>query len=66
MSRGLTRFEEQKCRLANVKVNKALGFMRDVASKILAHDAVPSRVVRLVELLLDVGCNVLLDVELLK
>ena len=40
--------------------------MCDVRSEVSAHDAVPGRVVLLVELLLDVGGDVLLDVILLE
>lgn len=36
------------------------------ARHVLTYDTVPRWVVFLVELLLDEGCNVLLDVELLK
>ena len=40
--------------------------MCDVRSEVSAHDAVPGGVVLLVELLLDVGGDVLLDVILLE
>jgi len=42
-----------------------LGLVRDVAAEVSADDAVPSGVVLLVELLLDEGGDVLLDVVLL-
>lgn len=38
----------------------------NVGAKIPAHDTVPCRVVLLIELLLDVGGDVLLDVVLLE
>ena len=42
-----------------------LGLVGDVGPEITAYDTVPSWVVFLVELLLDEGSNVFLDVELL-
>ena len=43
-----------------------LGLVRHVRAEVAADDAVPGRVVLFVELLLDVGGDVLLDVELLE
>ena len=43
-----------------------LGLVGDVGSKVPADHAVPGGVVFLVELLLDVGRDVLLDIELLQ
>ena len=43
-----------------------LRLMRDVGPEITTHHTVPSWVVLFVELLLDVGRNVFLDVKLLK
>ena len=43
-----------------------LGFVGDVGAKVPADHAVPGGVVFLVELLLDVGGDVLLDIELLE
>lgn len=40
--------------------------MGDVGAEVTAHDAVPGGVILLVELLLDVGGDVFLDVELLQ
>ena len=42
-----------------------LGLMCDIGSKVSAHHTMPSGVVFLVELLLDVGGDVLLNVELI-
>ena len=42
------------------------GLVRHVATKVPSHDAMPGRVVLLVELLLDVGGDVFLDVEFLE
>ena len=42
------------------------GFMGDVRAEVAADDCVPGGVVLLVELLLDVGRNILLDIELLE
>ncbi len=63
---GLTRLEEEDGDLAEVKVDEVLGFVGDVGAEVAADDAVPGRVVFLVELLLDVGSDVLLDVEFLE
>jgi len=43
-----------------------LGLVGDVGAEVAAHDAVPGGVVLLVELLLDEGGDVLLDVVLLQ
>ena len=43
-----------------------LGFVGDVGSEVASDDAVPGGVVLLVELLLDVGGDVLLDVVFLQ
>jgi hypothetical protein len=51
--------------LTEVEVDEVLGLVGDVGAEVTADDAVPSGVVLLVELLLDVGGDVLLDVELL-
>lgn len=40
--------------------------VRVILTKVAPHDAVPGGVILLVELLLDVGSNVLLDVELFQ
>ena len=43
-----------------------LGLVGDVAAEVTANNAMPCGVVLFVELLLDVGSNVLLNVELLQ
>ena len=61
----LTGLEEENGNLSKVEVDKMLRFVCDVASKVSADDCVPRWVVLLVELFLDVGCDVLFDVVLL-
>ena len=45
--------------LTQVEVDEMLGLVGHEAAKVAADDAVPGRVVLLVELLLDVGGNIL-------
>jgi hypothetical protein len=52
--------------LTHVEVNEVFGFVGDVRSEVSADDAVPCGVVLLVKLFLDVGCDILLNVELLQ
>jgi hypothetical protein len=52
--------------LPHVEVDEMLGLVCDVGSEVASDDAVPGGVILLVELLLDIGSNVLLDVELLQ
>jgi hypothetical protein len=61
-----SRLEEEHCDLPHVEVDEMFGLMRDVGSEVPADHAVPGGVVLLVELLLDVGGDILLDVELLQ
>jgi hypothetical protein len=63
MMDGLPTLPELDRNLANVKVDKVLCLMHDKRTEGTAHDAVPGRIVLLIELLLDVRRNVLLDVE---
>ena len=51
--------------MSQVEIDEVLRFVRHVRPKVSSNDAVPRRVVFFVEFLLDVGCYVLLDVELL-
>ena len=60
------RLEEQHCHLPHVEVDEMLGLMGDIRAEVAAHNAVPGGIVLLVELLLDVGGDILLDVELLE
>ena len=62
----LSRLEKQNGDLAQIEIDKVLRLVRDVTAEVAADDAVPRGVVLLVELLLDVGSNVLLDVVLLE
>uniref|UniRef100_A0A6I8NWT6 Dynein light chain n=1 Tax=Ornithorhynchus anatinus TaxID=9258 RepID=A0A6I8NWT6_ORNAN len=48
---ALTGLEEKDGHLTQVKIDEVLGLMRDVATKIPPHDAVPGGVVFLVEFL---------------
>ena len=64
MLRG--RAKEENGDLINVKVDEMLCFMSDKGAKVPADDAVPGRLVFLVELLLDEGRNVLLHLVLLN
>ena len=52
--------------MSQVEVDEVLRLVRHVAAEIAADDGVPCGVVLFVELLLDVGGDVLLDVELLE
>ena len=58
--------EEEDGDLTEVEVDEMLSLMGHVRAEVAAHDAVPGGVVLLVELLLDEGGDVLLDVELLE
>lgn len=62
----LTALEEQNGHLAQVEIDEVARLVGHIGSEVAAHDAVPSGVVLLVELLLDEGGDVLLDVVLLQ
>ena len=63
---GSAGLEQEDSDLAKVEVDEVLGLVGDIGSEIAANDAMPGGVVLLVELLLDEGGDVLLDVELLE
>merc|ERR1719224_136744 len=65
-SSSLARLEQEDGHLAEVEVDEVFGFVGDVRAEVAANDAVPGGVVLFVELLLDEGGNVLLDVVLLE
>jgi len=58
--------EEQNGHLAQVEVYEVARLVGHIRSEIATYDAVPGGIVLLVELLLDIGGNVLLDVVLLQ
>merc|ERR1719234_289705 len=62
----LSALEEEYCDLAKVEVDEMSGLMSDVGTKVPANNAMPCGVVLFVKLLLDVSCNVLLNVVLLQ
>lgn len=55
----LTTLEEQDGNLTEIEVDKVAGFVRHVGAEVSAYDAVPRRVVLLVEFFLDEGRYVL-------
>merc|ERR1719184_711140 len=65
-SEYLTRFKKEDGDLAEVEVDEVSGLVGDIRPKVPPHDAVPGGVVLLVKFLLDVGCDVLLDVVLFQ
>merc|ERR1712146_148130 len=63
---GLARLEEEDCYLAEVEVDEVLRLVCDIGTEVSTHDAVPCGVVLFIELLFDVGSDVLLDVVLVE
>jgi len=62
----LTGLEEEDGNLAEIEIDEMLGLVGDVGAEIAANDGVPGGVVLFIELLLDEGGDVLLDVVLLE
>lgn len=62
----LAALEEQYSNLAEIEVDKVAGLVGNIGAKVAADDAMPSWVVFLVELFLDVCGNVLFNVEFLE
>ena len=66
-SRGCSaRLEEKNSDLAKVEIDEVLGLVGHIGAEVTADNAMPGGVVLLVELLLDVGRDVLLNVVLLQ
>ena len=61
-----TRFEKEDSNLTKVEIDEVLGLVGDVGTEVSAHDAMPGWVVLFIELLLDEGGDVLLNVEFLE
>ena len=59
----LSRFEQKDSNLAKIEVDEMLGFVSYIAAEVAADNAMPCGVVLFVELLLDVGSDVLFDVK---
>lgn len=60
------RLEQKHCYLAHVEIDKVLGFMSDIGSKVTTNNTMPGWVIFLVEFFLDVCSNVFLDIEFLE
>jgi len=63
---GSTRLEQEDGHLPHVEVDEVLRLVGHVGTEVSADYTMPGGVVLLVELFLDVCCDVLLDVELLE
>eukprot|EP00445_Apocalathium_hangoei_P094040 CAMPEP_0204236392 /NCGR_PEP_ID=MMETSP0361-20130328/92427_1 /ASSEMBLY_ACC=CAM_ASM_000343 /TAXON_ID=268821 /ORGANISM="Scrippsiella Hangoei, Strain SHTV-5" /LENGTH=170 /DNA_ID=CAMNT_0051208333 /DNA_START=62 /DNA_END=571 /DNA_ORIENTATION=+ len=66
VQRRSARLEEQDRDLSQVKVDEVLCLVRDVGAEVAPDDDVPSGIVLFVELLLDEGGDILLDVVFSK
>eukprot|EP00445_Apocalathium_hangoei_P003666 CAMPEP_0203850348 /NCGR_PEP_ID=MMETSP0359-20131031/6716_1 /ASSEMBLY_ACC=CAM_ASM_000338 /TAXON_ID=268821 /ORGANISM="Scrippsiella Hangoei, Strain SHTV-5" /LENGTH=165 /DNA_ID=CAMNT_0050766225 /DNA_START=54 /DNA_END=548 /DNA_ORIENTATION=- len=66
VQRRSARLEEQDRDLSQVKVDEVLCLVRDVGAEVAPDDDVPSGIVLFVELLLDEGGDILLDVVLFQ
>ena len=62
----LAQLEKEDGKVTDFKVNEVLGVVYQRGIEFTANDAVPRRIVLLVEFLLDKGGNVLLNVEELE
>lgn len=58
--------EDQNRHLTQIEIDEVLGLVCDIRAKVTAHNAMPSRIVFLVEFLLDESCDILLNVVLLQ
>jgi len=52
--------------LSYVKVEEVIFFVSDIGAEVAANDAVPGRVILLIELLLDVVSDIFFDVEIFE
>lgn len=52
--------------MSHVEVDEVFGFVSDIGSEVSTNNTMPGGVVFLVKLFLDVGGDILLDVELLQ
>ena len=57
---GSPGFEEHDGNLADVKVDVVFSFVSDERAEVPANDAVPSAMVPGLEIVFDVGCNLLI------
>jgi hypothetical protein len=55
----LAGLEQQNRDLSQIEINKVLRFVRHIRAEVSTHYAVPSGVVLLVELLLDISSDIL-------
>lgn len=56
---ALTRLEQKYRDLAEIEVYEVLGFVRDIGTKVAAHNTMPRRVILLVKFLFNISCNIL-------